>query len=105
MYIIKHHDSYEDKDIDLIIRTTKYLNGNRAITATEKDTDIPYCTISVYICDLADDLFCYDDNNLGPTLYKELEDAGLIEWTGDMVQSGLCVYPVCKWKGEYDDAD
>lgn len=103
MHIIKHHDSYKDKDIDLIIRTTKYLNGNLAITASEKEGNIPYCTVSVYICDLADDQFCYDNNN-GNTLYRELRDAGLIEWTGEMVRSGFCIYLVCKWKGEYDNA-
>ena len=105
MYIIKHHSDWTGENIDLIILTTKYLNGNLAITATEKDTDVPYCTVSVYICDLADGLFCYDDNNNGHTLYQELKDAGLVEYTGNLVPSGFCIYPVCKWKGEYDDAD
>ena len=100
MITLEHVDQYTGELIKLHIRTEHYANNhNLAILATDDD-GFPYCAISVNINKLPADQFCYDYNNNRRELYAELRDAGLIEWTGELVSSGFCNYPVCVWKGD-----
>ena len=79
-----------------------YLNNNLAIEAVDYDTGKPYCMVSVNLDELHDpSLFCYDMNNNGLALYYALIKAGLMENTGAIKVSGYCLYPVCRWIGNY----
>jgi hypothetical protein len=45
---------------------------------------------------MADGEFCGNITNIGKILWNDILASGLIEETGELVQSGFVQFPVCK---------
>ena len=79
-------------DEKLTIKLGKYYNGNTAIQLYTESSE-PFTTLTVNICDMPKDEVCLDVNNFpdGIELMKKYE---LGIFTGNVVYSGFCSYPV-----------
>lgn len=75
----------------------RYGNGNLAVVLNTADTNEPYGSLTVNISPLpSEDLAAIDTNNI-PEAENFIISNKLGEFTGRMLQSGFCMYPVYKF--------
>ena len=91
---------------DMEIKTTNYgvckvskgyypSNGNMWLILTDADGQ-QVTVITSNIIPMADGEFCGNITNIGKILWNDILASGLIEETGELVQSGFVQFPVCK---------
>lgn len=83
---------------EVYMEITKYLhNGNTAITLcieTEEGFE-PYNIVTKNFENLPED-YAYIDTNNNPGVLELLLSKSMVYLTGDMKQSGFCVYPLVR---------
>ena len=77
----------------LVIKLGKYCNNGNIAIQLYTESGEPFATLTVNICDMPTDEVCLDVNNFpdGIELMKRYE---LGVFTGNVVHSGFCSYPV-----------
>lgn len=88
-------DVVGDKEV-VELKLFQYSNNdNTAIMLFTTDGE-EYCPLSVNIVNhCAAELFTLDANNAPKDLIKVLHEEGIFDYTGMMLSSGFCTYPVC----------
>jgi hypothetical protein len=74
-----------------------YGTGHLALEAFGSD-GLPFGTISVNIPELnvpTNQIF-FDINNLGPEVLNQMQEQGVLRFTGQGGQSGFVTYPLCE---------
>ena len=88
------------KTYELRLRKEQYMKPkNTAVLAEyfdeEFDAWLPYGNVSVNISPLPADCIALDDNNW-PEVLEWVTSNGIAEYTGKVLFSGFCVYPVVR---------